>query len=233
MGRPKRADEAGAIYHVLNRASHRAEIFNKVADYEAFERILVDAVERVDLSLFAFCLMPNHWHLVVSPAVDGEMGRFVQWLSLTHTQRYHAHHHTAGDGHLYQGRYKSFPVQSDEHFLTVCRYVERNAYSAGLCDAPDRWRFGSLWRWRHGTATEKALLSPWPIPRRSGWINWVAEPLSGKEQRRLQGCIQRGAPFGDETWTESIVRRFDLESTMRPRGRPRKLPIPPKRYLTP
>ena len=92
------------------------------------------------------------------------MGRFGQWLGLTHTQRYNAHYHTTGEGHLYQGRYKSFPIQSDGHFLSVCRYVERNAYSADLCAAPDLWHYGSLYCWRHGTQKEKALLTKWPIP---------------------------------------------------------------------
>ena len=144
MGRPKRSDEAGAIYHMLNRANRRATIFHKHDDYEAFERILADALERSPkLELFSYCLMPNHWHLVVRPKKHGEMSRFAQWLGLTHTQRYNAHYHTTGEGHLYQGRYKSFPVQDDDHFLSVCRYVERNAFTADLCESPDKWRFGS------------------------------------------------------------------------------------------
>ena len=152
MGRPPRADEANGIYHMLNRANRREPFFLKTEDYEAFERILAAAVARSRIKFFAYCLMPNHWHLVVRPEVDGEMGRFGQWLGLTHTQRYHAHYDTAGEGHLYQGRFKSFPVQDGDHFLTVCRYVERNAYTAELCESPDQWRFGSLWRWAHGTA---------------------------------------------------------------------------------
>ena len=224
MGRPKRADEAGAIYHMLNRANRRATIFHKDEDYQAFERIIAEALDRVSLKLFSYCLMPNHWHLVVSPEEDGEMSRFSQWLALTHTQRYNAHYHTTGEGHLYQGRYKSFPIQSDEHFLSVCRYVERNAYSAKLCDTPDAWQYGSLHRWLRGTAKEKSLLSKWPIPRRANWVNWVQQALSTKEQKRLQWCMKRGAPFGDETWVESTARRLDMESTLRPRGRPRKVP---------
>jgi putative transposase len=145
---------------MLNRANRRATIFEKDGDYEAFERILIDAVAKFKIDLFSYCVMPNHWHLVVRPIVDGEMSRFAQWLTLTHTQRYHAHHHSTGEGHLYQGRFKSFPVQDDDHFLTVNRYVERNAYSANLCSTPELWRFGSLWRWKHGSAAEKALLSP-------------------------------------------------------------------------
>ena len=225
MGRPKRADEAGAIYHMLNRANRRATIFHTEEDYEAFERVLAEALERMDLKLFSYCLMPSHWHLLVSPQVDGEMSRFGQWLGLTHTQRYNAHYQTTGQGHLYQGRYKSFPVQSDEHFLSVCRYVERNAYTADLCDAPDAWRFGSLWRWRHGTAKQKALLSPWPVSRRPGWVEWVTDPLSTKEIQRLQACMQRGTPFGEETWVASTAQRLDINSTLMPRGRPKKLRV--------
>ncbi|TWU48926.1 Transposase IS200 like protein [Rubripirellula tenax] len=226
MGRAKRADAAGAIYHMLNRANWRTELFEKMADYEAFERILVDAVTRFEIDLFSYCVMPNHWHMVVRPRQDGEMSRFAQRLQLTHTQRYHAHHHSAGRGHLYQGRYKSFPVQDDEHFLTVNRYVERNAFSAELCQSPEDWRFGSLWRWNSGTTTERSLLTPWPIARRPDWIGWVRRTLSDRELERLRWCVQRGSPFGGEAWVESIARRYDLESTLRPRGRPKKTPPP-------
>ena len=227
MGRPKRSDQAGVIYHMLNRANRRATIFRKQEDYEAYERILTEALQRFpDLQLFAYCLMPNHWHLVVRPSVHGEMSRFGQWLGLTHTQRYNAHYQTTGEGHLYQGRYRSFPVQDDEHFLSVCRYVERNALSAKLCDAADQWKYGSLYRWRHGSLKDKSILSPWPIARRPNWLRWVHEPLSAKEQKRLQRSIRRGAPYGKESWVESAARRMHLESTLRPRGRPRKMPTP-------
>lgn len=223
MGRPKRADEAGGIYHMLNRANQRVAIFDTVGDYEAFEQILTDAIDKFQIKLFSYCLMPNHWHFVVGPEVDGEMSRFAQWLSLTHTQRHHAHRGSAGNGHLYQGRYKSFPVQSDEHFLTVNRYVERNPFAAGLCKSPEQWRWSSLWRWRHGSTKEKQLLAQWPIPRRPDWVDWVRVPLSEEEERKLQRSLRRGAPFGDDGWIESVARRFDLESTLRARGRPRKL----------
>jgi putative transposase len=185
--------------------------------------VLGEALERSDIELFSYCLMPNHWHLVLKPTVDGAMSRFCQWLSLTHTQRYNSHYGTTGHGHLYQGRYKSFPVQDDEHFLSVCRYVERNPYTAELCDSPDAWRWGSLFRWKHGLARQKVLLASWPVPRRAGWCEWVSTPLSDREIKRLQWSIARSAPFGQETWNESLARRYNLEMTMRPRGRPKKL----------
>ena len=132
MGRPKRAADGGLVYHVLNRANAQITIFEKSEDYEAFERVLEEAVHRTDTRLLAYCLMPNHWHLVVWPLEDGELSRFTGWLTLTHTQRWHAHRQSRSSGHVYQGRFKSFPVQEDEHFLTVCRYVERNALRANL-----------------------------------------------------------------------------------------------------
>jgi putative transposase len=224
MGRTRRADVAGGVYHMLNRSNLKATIFHKPEDYDAFHQIMEQAIEKFDLKLFCFCLMPNHWHFVVSPNVDGEMGRFGQWVTLTHTQRYHAHYNTTGQGHIYQGRYKSFPVQSDEHFLTLCRYVERNALSADLCAEPDAWPYSSLHFWRHGTANEKALLSPWPVPRRSHWIDWVRMDFSKPEQKQITASMKRGVPFGSEQWVETVARTHDLESTMRPRGRPKKFP---------
>ncbi len=127
MGRAKRSADGGLIYHVLNRANARIPIFESDDDFEAFERILQEAVSRTGTELLAFCVLNNHWHLVVKPHEDGELSRFVGWLTLTHTQRWHAHRRHAGTGHLDQGRFKSFPVQDDDSFLTVCRYVERNA----------------------------------------------------------------------------------------------------------
>jgi len=112
MPRQKRLDAAGEIYHALNRGNSRQRIFHKDEDYEAFERVLGEALQRYSVRLFAFTLMPNHWHLVLSPNQDGLMGRMLRWATATHTQRYHAHYQTAGGGHLYQSRFKSFPVQT-------------------------------------------------------------------------------------------------------------------------
>ena len=227
MSRPPRADEAGGLYHALNRANMRAEIFKKEEDYEAFERILHEGLEIHQVELFSFQLMPNHYHLVLRPLVDGEMSRFMGWVGGTHTMRYHAHHHTSGMGHLYQQRYKSFPIQDDDHFFVVCRYVERNALRAGLVRRAEDWRWGSLWRWLQKPEPEPPLLSAWPLARLPGWVKRVNQPLSAAELTAVQRCVQRGQPLGDPGWVESIARRLNLESTMRPRGRPRvRFPAP-------
>ena len=222
MPRPPRADEAGAIYHVLNRRNARQRIFRKESDYEAYERIVLEGLDRYPVDLFSYQWMPNHWHMVVRPRENGAMGKLLYWVSMTHSARYHAHYHTTGEGHLYQGRFKSFPVQDDDHFRIVCTYVERNALAAGLVSRAEDWRWGSLWNWCEGDST--IPLAPWPAPRLPEWIERVNHPLDGKAKKHLQRCIERSSPFGDQAWVESTARRLSLESTLRSRGRPRKFP---------
>lgn len=222
MGRPKRADEANGIYHALNRGNARATIFHKPEDFDAFERILADGLERYPCRILSYQLMPNHWHFVLQPTQDGGMSDFLRWVSLTHTMRLHAHYHTAGEGHIYQGRFKSFPVQDDDHFLVVCRYVERNALRASLVEKAEDWKWGSLSRWLDKPERDPKLLSAWPIARSPNWKSKVNTALSEKELQSVRWSLKRGSPLGDETWVESTARRLSLESTLRPRGRPKK-----------
>src|SRR5262245_53866188 len=105
MPRSPRLSPGGLVYHVLNRAVARPQIFFAEGDYSGFERVLAEAFKRYPLELFCYCLMPNHWHLVLRPREDGQLSHFMRWLSVTHTQRWHAHKHTSGTGHLYQGRF--------------------------------------------------------------------------------------------------------------------------------
>ena len=222
MGRPQRAAQGGYVYHVLNRANARMTIFEDAGDYEAFEKVLAEAVERTATRLLAYCLMPNHWHLLVWPGKNGELSRFVGWLTLTHTQRWHAHRHSTGSGHVYQGRFKSFPVEEDEHFYTVARYVERNAARANLVRRAEAWRWGSLYRWLRSSAEDKALLAAWPLPRKANWLDHVNAPQTEGELAALRRSVERGSPFGGDAWTERTIRRLGLDSTIRPQGRPKK-----------
>ena len=197
-------------------------IFDHAGDYEAFEQTLIEAVERTEIRLLAYCLMPNHWHLVVWPRKEGQLSRFVGWLTLTHTQRWHAHRRSAGSGHVYQGRFKSFPIQQDEHLYTVVRYVERNALRADLTRRAEQWRWGSLYRWIRGGVADRQLLAAWPCPRKAGWTQFVNAPQTEAELEAVRRSMLRGSPFGDDSWREQAVDRLGLESTLRPRGRPKK-----------
>jgi putative transposase len=207
---------------VLNRANGRATLFRKERDYAAFLRVLAEAQQECPLRLLAFCLRPNHWHLVVRPQEDDELSRFLHWLTLTHSQRWLAHDHCVGSGHVYQGRFKSFPVSSDDYYLTLCRYVERNALRANLIDRAEDWPWGSLWHRLHPQNAAGIVLSDWPLPMPDDWCSWVNEPLTAAELLAVRTCVKRGRPFGPDSWVRQTAEALNLTLTLRPRDRPRK-----------
>lgn len=223
MPRPPRTDIADIVYHVINRANARVQIFDTAKDYELFEEAMQEAKQKNDMRIHAYCIMPNHWHLILQPKVDGDLSSFVKWLTLTHTKRWHSARDTVGTGHLYQGRYKSFPVQSDEYFLTVCRYVEQNPLRAMLVSRAQDWKWGSLWRREYGSAVHKALLDEWHTDRPANYLSWVNERGFGKSIEIIRTCVNRGQPFGSEPWVKKVTKEWKLESTFHREGRPNRL----------
>src|SRR5205823_14680761 len=109
----------GFVYHALDRAAARLPLFHKDGDYQAFLRVFDEALTLYPIRVLAYCVMPNHWHFVLWPQHDRQLTDFLRWLTATLTMRWHTHYHSVGSGHLYQGRFKSFPVQTDEHLYTV------------------------------------------------------------------------------------------------------------------
>jgi putative transposase len=142
-------------------------------------------------------------------------------LTTTHVRRWHRHRHSDGRGHLYQGTYKSFPVQDDAHFLTVARYVERNALRANLAQRAEAWQWGSCWRREHGSPQERGILSEWPVPRPADWLGWVNEPQTETELAALRESVRRGRPFGGPDWQARTAEALRLQFTFRRRGRPK------------
>ena len=146
----------------------------------------------------------------------------MQRLTVTHVTRWQKNRRRVGQGHVYQGRFKSFPVETDEYFYQLVRYVERNALRANLVPRAEDWQWSSLWRREAGTAEQKSLLSKWPLPRPRKWVSFVNEAETEVELESLRRCVQRGQPYGSDQWIEETARQLSLESTLRPRGRPRK-----------
>ncbi len=232
MPRRPRIASGGLAYHVLNRAVGRAVIFESDSDYQAMLRIIERTHRLIPIRIITHCLMPNHWHLVLWPDADGQLSEFMRLLTVTHTQRRHAHRHTAGDGPLYQGRFKSFPIQEDDHLLTVCRYVERNPLRANLVATADAWPWAA--------PAARSLLRPpawllptdrWPTPPPADWPDQVNRPQTQPELDALRQSVQRGRPYGDTPWQDGAARHLGLEHTLRPRGRPRIRPIKDSRPL--
>ena len=224
MPRRARSIVGGYAYHVLNRANGRLRLFRNEADFAAFDALIAEAVERVPLRILGYTIMGNHWHFVVWPRqrANEQVSEFFRWLTVTHSQRWHAHHGTAGMGHVYQGRFKSFPIAADEHLLTVLRYVERNPLRAGVVKRAENWRWGSLYRRVHGTAEKQAMLSESPVPLGRSWCKHVNEPQQEAELAAIRRSIARGQPFGGEKWQAKVTQQLGLEHTFRPRGRPKK-----------
>jgi len=223
MPRTARVTPGGMVFHVLNRGVGRMRLFNKDRDYEAFEEILAKTLLSCPMRICSYCLMPNHWHLVLWPEKTGNMAAFMQKLSVTHVRNWQENRGRVGMGHVYQGRYKSFPIETDESFYRVTRYVERNALRAKLVESADQWRWSSLWRREHGTTVDRQLLSRWPLPRSRRWCEYVNEPQTEAEVKAIRNAINKGQPFGSEIWTRKTAKLLGLESTMRRPGRPSKL----------
>lgn len=217
MPRPPRTSIAGGCYHVLNRANLGAAVFQKDGDFRAFTALIEDACKRLPIGVLAYCLMPNHFHLVLEPAEQGNLSKWMQWLMTSHVRRYHRHHGTSG--HVWQGRFKSFPIQADDHLHAVLRYVERNPLRAGLVGAAQDWPWSSLRWWRR--SDRPRWLTDGPFDRPADWVRRVNRPQTEAEEEAMRKSINRGAPFGSDSWQARAAAKLGLESTLRPRGRPK------------
>lgn len=220
MPRTARSIEGGTVYHVLNRGNAGMQLFHKPGDYEAFQRVLEEGLERYPVELFTYCLMPNHWHLVVRPKTDQALGRLMGWVGVTHVRRHHEHYHLRGGGHLYQGRFKSLPVAEDEYFLALCRYVEANPLRAKLAKRAEGWRWSGFWWRKYGG--EGIILSPWPVDRPRNWTTVLHAAIPADRLRCLRECVQRGRPLGAPEWVQTTADRLGLGFTLRGPGRPPK-----------
>ena len=222
MSRPHRHTAGGVIYHALNRSNARATLFRSQGDYAAFDRMLGEARKHQPMRILAYCIMPNHWHMVLWPEEDGDLTRFLHWVTSTHAQRWHRSRGTAGTGHVYQGRFRAFPVEEDEHFLRVCRYAERNPLTARLVDRAEQWRWSSLWRRVHIDRQAEDLLARWPVrpSNLEEWLVFVNQPNHEKELAAIRRCTERGSPYGSDSWSCRIAKELGLQHTLRGRGRP-------------
>jgi putative transposase len=187
--RVPRSLQSGLVYHVINRGNGQARVFHKPKDYEALLDLLSTARQRPPVKLFAFCLMPNHFHLVVEPESQASLSGFMQWLMTSHVRRYHQHYQSSG--HVWQGRFKSFPIQRDEHLLIVLRYVRQNPVRAGLVSTESEWPWSS--------ASRSDIIDPYPVED-SGEV----EALSAGQIQELRQCVNGQRPFGSTDWLRTL-----------------------------
>jgi putative transposase len=218
MPRINRGLACDLIYHVINRGNSKKKVFHKDRDFIAFIKLMGEAKELYPLELFAYCLMPNHFHFVLMQHHLKQLSKWMHWLTTAHVRRYHHLYKTTG--HIWQGRYKSFIIQDNDHLLTVLRYVEGNPVRAGFVLSARDWIWSSH-KNRIGEKYEK-LLDNVPIKLPSDWARYVDEPLTAREIEKLRRSVNRQSPFGNVEWMNKISQQLGLEHTLRPRGRPRK-----------
>ncbi len=200
MPRPPRTCPDFVPEHIVNRGNLRAPIFRCAEDYLGFVGALTEAAERTVVRLVAFCLMPNHWHLVLWPFRGNEISAYMQIAMNLHLRDLLKRHGTAGSGHVYQGRFKNHPIGDDRHFLNVCRYVEANPRAAGLVERAEDWPWSSLSL--RGPAEEIDILAPWPMPRPKDWLQWVNRPLGVHPIPELKLLARRRRPRVAGTFVE-------------------------------
>ncbi len=223
MPRQHRIAIGDTIYHVINRANGRATIFKNDKEYRHFESLLEEAKELLDMRILAYCIMPNHWHLVLYPRTDTDMSAFMHWLTTTHVRHHRVATKSIGGGHLYQGSYKSFPVEKSEYLTTLIRYVEQNPLRAKIVQRSEDWKYSSLYRCLEGTPKQKKLLAKLPVDLPHQYFKEVNTTYNEDVLKEIRQSVQRGTPYGREKWVTKFVDAHQMESTVRMPGRPRKL----------
>ncbi|MBI2474793.1 MAG: transposase [Candidatus Taylorbacteria bacterium] len=221
MPRQTRVAIGGLIYHVINRANGRERIFKTDNDYVHFESLMLEAVELIGMRVLSYCIMPNHWHIVLYPKNDSDLSKFMMWLTTTHVRQTRVKTNSVGSGHIYQGSYKSFPIENDNHLLTVIRYVEQNPLRAKLVNKSEEWRWSSLFRRTRGNKEDKKILSQLPTELPSNYLQSVNTVLRNDDLEAIRYSVKKGKPFGSDKWVGKMVDRFNLTSTLRGVGRPR------------
>jgi putative transposase len=203
------------------------DLFSKPEDFAAFVRLLEQGRQRYPgVRVLGYCLMSNHWHLVLWPKVGSDLSRFMGWISTTHVRRWREHRGSVGEGHLYQGRFKSFIVQDDAHLLTLLRYVESNPLRAGMVKQAQDWLWSSLSR-SAGIDGVRIQLTAWPVDRPRNWSRLVNASLDDRDLSRIGTSLARSRPLGDDAWVRQMVARLGLESTIRDPWRPKKNKLRP------
>ena len=218
MPKTRRVNLGGLVYHVLNRANGRTRIFDSDSDYSNFESVIERCCRKVRMRVLSYCIMPNHWHLVLWPYEDGDLSDFMQRLTIIHTQMWNNFYESCG--HLYQGRFRSFPIQAETHYLNVCRYVEQNALRSNLVKRAEDWRWSSLWRRQN---RKYWLLEDGPVKYPTHWLQEVNTVPEEKELTILKTSLLRGRPYGENDWVRQTAEKLGLISTLRPKGRPRSI----------
>lgn len=222
MARPLRLEYPGAVYHITSRGNAQADIFLDDGDRRLFLRVLADAVERHAWRLYAYCLMGNHYHLLLETP-EPNLSRGMRQVNGIYTQLFNRRHERVG--HVLQGRFKAIVVERERYLVELSRYIALNPVRAGLTREPGAWRWSS-YRATAGDEGAPAWLTPGPVLGRfSGDVpsaqrayrRFVAEGLGHPSPwTELRGQIFLGTESFVRKLGPQVVMQTDLEEVPRP-----------------
>ena len=195
MPKRRRFIEPNSIQHIVNRGNDKKVIFPEPVDYGSFLVLLREARERYEVELYGYCLMPNHFHLVVRPADLDEIAAYMHFVQSSHACDLRACDRSRGHGHVFQRRYWNKPVEGDGYLLKVIKYVEANPVRARLVGRADQWEWSSMWDRVTG---ERDLLHPCPLRLPDDWPLIVSMPLQQPDLDRIRRPTKRGRPMPED-----------------------------------
>ena len=206
------------IYHIINRGNRREVVFHDNYDYEKFLKLLIESKEKYAIKIYAYCLMPNHFHLVIYTKYADSLSQGMHWISSSSVRYYNKRYNISG--HLWQGRYKSFIVQEDSYLLVLLKYVEANPKRARIVKDCIDYKYSSANN--RIKNNENLITDEIPILLPDDWYGYINSDEKITDIESIRNCINRQAPLDDKNWKYMVSKKYNLESTINPRGRPKK-----------
>jgi putative transposase len=191
MPRSRRMACAGAVFHVVNRGVERRKVFFTDRDYQRFVSLLRDGKERAPVKVFGFCVMPNHFHIMIEPETKEALGAYMHWVTGRYAAEFRMRTDTRGLGHVFQQRYWSRPCDGVDSFFIMLRYVEANAHRSALVTRAEDWQWGSLCARQKG---DSSVLDESPFELPGCWAALVNRPQLDRELAFARFKPKRGRP---------------------------------------
>lgn len=217
----------GYPHHIIQRGNNRQRIFLKEQDYEFYIDCLLKAKEQTRCRIYAYCLMPNHVHVLVVPSDPQGISRLIQSVGRRYVQYFNRRNSRTGT--LWEGRFRSSLVEADRYLTACCRYIELNPVRAGIVSHPAEYRWSSYLFHAEGKKGSLVDEDPWylglgnaPLQRQKSYRLFVAAESPGHELSWIRTNIQRGGITAGQSFIQRLARRLGSQLELRPRGRPKK-----------